>query len=227
MVDRSPIILAVDTVDLDQAKSLIEQTRPYISIYKFGLEFYLRHGLREMRSLKQEFEFDLFLDLKLHDIPNTVFKAAAAVSELEPYILTVHASGGGDMVSGACRALPSTLIAAVTILTSLDQKDIETMGFHANIAELVETLADEAVKAGASALVTSPHEVALLKRSFPSVTMITPGIRSSKDEVGDQNRVMSAKEAIEQGSDLLVVGRPITSHSSPGQAAQEILRSLE
>jgi orotidine-5'-phosphate decarboxylase len=222
---ESPIILAVDTTDLSKVRVLIEETRPFISIYKFGLEFYLRHGLYVLREIKDELDLRIFLDLKLHDIPNTVGKAASSVAELDPFILTVHASGGSAMIKSASAALPSTIVAAVTILTSLDQAALDEMGFSAPLSDLVTSLAKNGEAGGARALVASPHEISQLRALFPTMKIITPGIRLENGG-DDQRRTMNPREAITLGSDYLVIGRPITSAQSPGKAAQSILHSL-
>lgn len=226
MIKKSPIILAVDTVDLNRVDQLVEQTRDSISVYKFGLEFYLRHGLERLISIKDKWGMDIFLDLKLHDIPNTVRRSVEAISVIEPFFLTVHGAGGAEMVRSASEALPHGNIAAVTVLTSLDQAAIESMGLKADIKGLVLGFADVAVKAGARALVASPHEVAVLREKYPEIILITPGIRTNKDSNGDQRRVMTPSEAVEKGSDYLVIGRPITESESPNQAAKSILNSL-
>jgi len=222
---ESPIILAVDTTDLSKVRVLIEETRPFISVYKFGLEFYLRHGLHVLNELKNELDLRIFLDLKLHDIPNTVAKAASSVAELDPFILTVHASGGSAMVKSASIALPSTMVAAVTILTSLDQAALDEMGFSAPLSDLVTSLAKNGEAGGARALVASPHEISQLRALFPTMKIITPGIRLENGG-DDQRRTMTPSEAIILGSDYLVIGRPITSAQSPGKAAQSILHTL-
>ena len=222
---ESPIILAVDTTDLLKVRVLIEETRPFISIYKFGLEFYLRHGLHVLKELKNELDLRIFLDLKLHDIPNTVGKAASSVAELDPFILTVHASGGSAMIKSASVALPSTIVAAVTILTSLDQAALDEMGFSAPLSDLVTSLAKNGETGGARALVASPHEISQLRALFPTMKIITPGIRLENGG-DDQRRTKTPREAITLGSDYLVIGRPITSAQSPGRAAQSILHSL-
>lgn len=222
---ESPIILAVDTTDLLKVRVLIEETRPFISIYKFGLEFYLRHGLHVLKELKNELDLRIFLDLKLHDIPNTVGKAASSVAELDPFILTVHASGGSAMIKSASVALPSTIVAAVTILTSLDQAALDEMGFSAPLSDLVTSLAKNGETGGARALVASPHEISQLRALFPTMKIITPGIRLENGG-DDQRRTMTPREAITLGSDYLVIGRPITSAQSPGRAAQSIFHSL-
>lgn len=226
MDPKSPIILALDTTEIQRVEFLINETKPYISVYKFGLEFYLKHGLETLRDLKRRFGFELFLDLKLHDIPNTVRKAALSLADLEPMFLTVHASGGREMIAEASSALPDSKIAAVTILTSLDQEALTSMGIRSELTLLVLELATEAVRGGARAIVASPHEVSSLKGVLPGTIMITPGIRSTGDSLGDQNRVMSARDALDQGSDYLVIGRPISEQVSPRDAARAILKSL-
>lgn len=227
MTERSPIILAVDTTDLDRVSALIAETRPFVQIYKFGLEFYLHHGLATLQGLQRAHEIRIFLDLKLHDIPNTVGKAASTFTELEPFILTVHASGGSEMVKAAALALPKTVIAAVTVLTSLDQESLASLGLAMRVEELVGSWARSALDAGARAIVASPHEVAALRSAFPSAILITPGIRISKEGADDQRRIMTPREAIHQGSDYLVIGRPITADKSPSAAAERILSSLD
>lgn len=226
MQSNSPIILAVDTVDLASVRSLIDDTRDFISIFKFGLEFYLKHGLETLAKIKSEEEISLFLDLKLHDIPNTVKQASLSVASLEPEILTVHASGGAEMVRAASGALPNTRIAAVTVLTSLDQDALNAMGLKVEIADLTQSLANDSINGGARALVASAHEVSRLKERFPSIVMITPGIRPHSDVSDDQRRTMTPREALAAGSDYLVIGRPITAASSPRESAASILDSL-
>jgi orotidine-5'-phosphate decarboxylase len=226
MAEKSPIILAVDTVDLNRVKELVGQTREHISIYKFGLEFYLRHGLNEMLLIKKKLGIEIFLDLKLHDIPNTVRKSAEAIAEIEPFFLTVHAAGGGEMVRAASEVLPRTHVAAVTILTSLDQDSLGSLGLNVDIEALTLTYADVALAAGARALVASPHEVAALKERFPSTILITPGIRTETDTRGDQRRIMTPQAAMSAGSNYLVIGRPITESHSPKDAAKRIYESL-
>lgn len=226
MNDESRIILAVDTTDIERAKWLVSETRSYIHTYKFGLEFYLRHGISPLKEIVLREKIRLFLDLKLHDIPNTVGKASFALEELAPFFLTVHASGGREMISAAVAALPQTRITAVTVLTSLDEENINDLGFAGSIGETVENLAKIAIEAGARALVTSPHEVERLRQLFPTITLITPGIRLSTDGGDDQRRIMTPQDAVKAGSDYLVIGRPITAAESPAQTAKAIFDSL-
>lgn len=225
MTKSSPLILAIDSTDIEKVRRLIDETREFISIYKFGLEFYLSHGLERLDSLKSSESIEVFLDLKLHDIPNTVRKAAEAISSLRPKILTVHSAGGGEMVRAAVHALPDTSIAAVTILTSLDQEALIGLGIERNLSELVLSFASSALTAGAAALVASPHEVGELRARFPEAILITPGIRPL-DLGDDQRRTMTPRQAIDAGSDYLVIGRPISSSASPRDSAKEILASI-
>ena len=223
----SPLILAVDSLEISQARKLIEETGDFIGIYKFGLEFYLRNGLTAMQKLKSEYpELRIFLDLKLHDIPNTVTKAAGAVSAISPEILTVHASGGEAMIRGAKSVLPKTMIAAVTILTSLTQADLDELGFQNDIESLVFDLATTAQAAGAQAIVSSPLELKNLRSNFPGLKLITPGIRQADAPLDDQSRTMTARQALEAGADFLVIGRPIAGADNPKKAAASIYASL-
>lgn len=223
----SPIILAIDTTDLQVVKGLIRKTRESVSIYKFGLEFYLKFGNDLLQELINQFEIEIFLDLKLHDIPNTVKGACRSISSLNPYFLTVHASGGEEMIKAAVSELPNSKIAAVTILTSLDQPSLKSLGISSDIGDLVLAMADQSFKAGAAAIVCSPLEVAMVKRRIPSLITITPGIRGQLSHLGDQVRTLSPKEAIDSGSDFLVIGRPITGAENPGVAAMEIFNSIQ
>jgi orotidine-5'-phosphate decarboxylase len=228
MSDKSPIILALDVDDIDAAYSLIERTLNDVSIYKLGLEFYLAHGKAGVREISKRFpDIDIFLDLKLHDIPNTVSGAASSVSALEPRFLTVHAAGGGAMIRAAVSALPKTSITAVTVLTSLDQGELSELGLPRDPQSLALTLGRRAVEYGARSIVCSPHETALIRKELGAeVTIITPGVRPLGSEKGDQSRVMSPRDAISQGANFVVIGRPITQASDPSAAAAEIRSSL-
>lgn len=223
----SPLILALDSTDVKRCSQLISQTRDSIAIYKLGLEFYLMNGASGVQLIKSAFpDIRIFLDLKLHDIPNTVGAAAKSVAELKPEILTVHASGGSAMVGAACRALPDTTIAAVTILTSLGESDLLAFGAKP-ISKIVEDLAIQAVAAGARAIVASPQELIILRSAIGQrAKLITPGIRPNGSATDDQVRTTSPKDAIAAGADYLVIGRPITGASDPGEAARVILRSI-
>lgn len=212
----SRIVLAVDTTDLEIAGQWVEATREHIAVIKLGLEFYLAHGSSGVENIRRKApERKLFLDLKLHDIPNTVSGAVRAVASLEPHFLTVHASGGPSMIAAAAKALPGGAITAVTLLTSLSESEIGELGISGNSREIVIKWAKLAVDAGARAIVASPHEVSLLRSALPAdITLITPGVRPLGSQSGDQSRVATPKEAVEWGADYVVIGRPITSGAS-------------
>ncbi|NBP21856.1 MAG: orotidine-5'-phosphate decarboxylase [Actinobacteria bacterium] len=228
MKNSSQIILALDFHDMASTLEMITLTREHIGVYKLGLEFYLAHGRDGVKKIQSQFnEIEIFLDLKLRDIPNTVAGACRSISDINPKFLTVHASGGSKMIHAASSALPNVEITAVTILTSLDQAQINAMGIQNNIGELTLSLAKNAVYAGAKAIVSSPQEVAFLRQNLgEKITLITPGVRPVGAEHDDQERVMTPKQAIEAGADFVVIGRPITKASDPKQVAREITASL-
>jgi len=228
----SPVILALDTDSIDTAARWIQATQESISVYKVGLEFYLKFGSAGLSRLRDAGDFELFLDLKLHDIPHTVGAAVTCVAPLNPRFLTVHASGGSAMITSAVNAAPSIDITAVTVLTSLDADSLREMGFSHSPLELAVSLATNAVKSGARAIVCSPLEVSAIRESVGvSPVLITPGVRPADADVGDQSRVMTPVDAINAGATFLVIGRPITSYfSTSAQAmtdrAREIVDSL-
>ena len=210
---KAPIILAVDTSDFDTALAWIENTKESVSVYKLGLEFYLNFGSTGVSRIISETGVDIFLDLKLHDIPHTVSGAASAISHLAPKFLTVHASGGRAMVKAAADAVPNVAVTAVTILTSLSEEDLFEIGYSSPALESAVALAKMAVDSGAKALVCSPLETAAIRSAVGSEpVIITPGVRPLS-EVGsdDQKRTMTPKDAIVQGANYVVIGRPITS----------------
>jgi orotidine-5'-phosphate decarboxylase len=200
----------------------------YVSVLKVGLELFCRHGPDVVNVVRGGTGLDLFLDLKLHDIPNTVAGAARSVARLKPAYLTVHASGGRDMVRAAVEAAPDVNIAAVTLLTSLDEHALRVLGVEASANDAVLRLASVSVEAGARAIVCSPREVAAVRREVgPDVTLITPGVRLAGGDVQDQARVATPAQALSDGADLLVIGRPITGAADPGAAAAAIAADLE
>lgn len=223
----SRIILAVDTKSLDVAKELIDKTGDYVGVYKFGLEFFLANGIEGVRSIQSYApNISIFLDLKLHDIPNTVAKAAESLNCLKLNYLTVHASGGAAMVAGAAKALPDCKIVGVTLLTSIDTEELRTLGLGDSPENVVTTWASRAVFAGARAIVASPLEVEALRKILPrEIELITPGIRFETGQ-DDQMRTMTPADAIAAGADYLVVGRPITSASDVTEAAKRIFQSI-
>ena len=220
-MNQSPIILAVDTSDFDTARAWIDATRESIDIYKLGLEFFLTFGSAGIESIARESGASIFLDLKLHDIPNTVKKSAAVVDHLHPRFLTVHASGGSAMISAAVSAVTSTSITAVTVLTSLADADLSDLGYAKPALETAVSMARVATAAGATSIVCSPLEIEAIRAVIPeSVEIITPGVRPA-DEAGgdDQMRTMTPAQAMSAGANFLVIGRPVTSRWSEGKAA--------
>ena len=218
---HSPSILAVDTSAFDIARAWIDSTRESIDIYKLGLEFFLTFGCEGIEKISRESGASIFLDLKLHDIPNTVKKSAAVVDHLHPRFLTVHASGGAAMVSAAVAAVTSTSITAVTVLTSLADADLSDLGYAKPALETAVSMARVATTAGATSIVCSPLEIEAIRAVVPeTVEIITPGVRPA-DEAGadDQMRTMTPAQAIKAGANYLVIGRPITSRWSDGKAA--------
>ena len=208
---KLPIILALDTKDVAQAASWIKASKESISHFKIGLEFYLRHGAQGIERLRDESDFELFLDLKLYDIPNTVKGAVESVASLSPKFLTVHAAGGNKMIKAAVDALPNGSITAVAVLTSFSETDFAAMGQKNNIEETTKSWAQVAISSGATSLVCSPFEVSALRTLSTTTTLITPGVRVEGDAAGDQARIMSPSQAISAGADLVVIGRSITS----------------
>ncbi|CAB4867478.1 unannotated protein [freshwater metagenome] len=218
---KAPLILALDTSDIDTAKAWVEATHESVAVYKLGLEFFLNFGHAGVRAIQNVTDADIFLDLKLHDIPHTVAGAAHAISSLKPRFLTIHASGGPAMIKSAVQAVPDIEITAVTILTSLTESDLFQIGFSNNSLESAVALAKMAVENGAKAIVCSPLEVGAIRSAVGvQTTLITPGVRPLAD-VGkdDQNRTMTPKEAISNGASFVVIGRPITNEWKNGRSA--------
>ena len=223
----SPIWLAVDTTDLAAARALVADVAPYIGGVKLGLEFFVAHGPDGVRAVMERQTLPLFLDLKLHDIPNTVAKAAAGSAALRPAILTIHAGGGAAMIAAARQAAhPDTRIIAVTVLTSMDDSDLHDCGVDAGTAAQVARLAALARRAGADGIVSSPHEVAAARAAWPDGTLVVPGVRPAGADHGDQKRVMTPAQAMAAGASLLVIGRPVSAAANPAEAARAIAAGL-
>ncbi|MER6170989.1 orotidine-5'-phosphate decarboxylase [Streptosporangium sp. NPDC001681] len=223
----APIAVALDAPDLETAAHWASLVTPHVTTVKVGLELYLRYGPDVIASVRGASGVRVFLDLKLHDIPNTVAGAARAVARLKPAILTVHATGGPAMIRAAVEAMPNTQIAAVTLLTSLSEADLEQMGVRGPSEDAVRRLSAMAVAAGAQALVCSPREVAAVRAEVgPDITLITPGVRPAGAESQDQARVATPEQAFADGADLLVIGRPITGSADPGATAAGIAAAL-
>jgi orotidine-5'-phosphate decarboxylase len=225
---RAPVAVALDAPDAATACAWAAAVAPHVSTVKVGLELFCSAGPSVVEQVRAEAPgLDLFLDLKLHDIPNTVAGAARAVSRLAPTYLTVHAAGGADMVRAAVEACPGTRITAITVLTSLDAAVLDAVGMAGPPLDAARRLAVLAVSAGAGALVCSPHEVAALRAEVgPDIVLVTPGVRPAGGDLGDQVRVATPQQALADGADLLVVGRPVTAAADPAAAARDLAASL-
>ncbi|MFZ0323630.1 MAG: orotidine-5'-phosphate decarboxylase, partial [Actinomycetes bacterium] len=201
----------------------------FVSVLKLGLETYLRDGRQLVVDVAEQTGRPVFLDLKLHDIPNTVAGAARSVADLRPAFLTVHACGGSAMIRAAVDTLPDTKVTAVTVLTSLSPADLDAVGLRGPAAQAVLRLAALSVAAGATALVCSPLEVAAVRAEVgPDITLITPGVRPATRVAAadDQARTATPQQALASGADLLVVGRPITAAPDPADAARQLRDDL-
>lgn len=222
----NPIFVALDTADLPRAIKIAEAVRGYAGGIKLGLEFFSARGPDGVRRIA-ELGLPIFLDLKLHDIPNTVAKAVEALAPLEPAILTVHAAGGHEMLSSAKRAAPpSTKVVAVTLLTSLDSGDLSDLGIEHSPAEQVARFAWVARDAGVDGIVCSGAEVSSARAAWPAGFFVVPGIRPAGGDVADQKRVVTPVRALADGASILVIGRPITAAEDPASAAMAIAESL-
>lgn len=221
-----PIYVAIDTPDLARATQIAKAVRDHAGGVKLGLEFFSAQGPEGMRRIA-DLGLPIFLDVKLHDIPNTVAKAVEALAPLEPAILTVHATGGHEMLYAAKRAAPATTkIVAVTLLTSLDEGDLSDLGIGRSSADQVARLAWIARDAGVDGIVCSGAEVAQAKGAWPSGFFVVPGIRPAGADVADQKRVVTPARALYDGASVLVIGRPITGAVDPAHAIMEIASSL-
>ena len=222
----SPIFVAIDTPDLRRSLALAEAVRTDAGGVKLGLEFFCANGpsgVSEIAALG----LPIFLDLKLHDIPNTVAKAVEALAPIAPAVLTVHAAGGHAMLEAAkAAALPSTKIVAVTVLTSLDESDLAAAGVAGSPADQVSRLANLARSSGIDGIVCSGAEVAAARAAWPEGYFVVPGLRPAGSDVGDQKRVVTPRRALEDGASMLVIGRPITAAQDPRQAIAAIAAEL-
>ena len=224
---KAPIAVALDAPDLATAKLWAQAVAPHVAVVKVGLEVYLRDGHDAVHVAREASGCDIFLDLKLHDIPATVSGAARSVAVLAPKYLTVHASGGPDMIRAAVEALPNTYVTAVTILTSLTQEQLTAMGWNGSAQDIVKRLAAQSVAAGARAIVCSPQEVAAVRAEVgPDPVLITPGVRPAGSDAADQKRIATPEQALADGANLLVIGRPITGAADIARAAATIAASI-
>jgi orotidine-5'-phosphate decarboxylase len=224
---HAPIAVALDAPDLETAARWAGLVTPHVSTLKIGLELYLRYGPEVVASVRGASGVQIFLDLKLHDIPATVAAGARAVARLHPALLTVHAAAGPAAIRAAAEASPGTKVVAVTVLTSLGEADLRRIGLAGPASDAVRRLAVLAVESGASGLVCSPQEVAAVRAEVgDDILLITPGVRPAGADTHDQARVATPEEALQAGADLLVIGRPITGAADPGAAAAAIAASL-
>ena len=227
---NNPIIAALDLPDADNALKLAQQIAPAVGAFKIGKELFTAAGPDVVHRVR-DLGTDVFLDLKFHDIPNTVAKAVTAAARLDVQMLTIHASGGSAMMQAAVKAAEAgddgPLLLGVTVLTSMDETDLAEVGVQKSAADQVLHLAKLATQAGLKGLVCSPKELTSLREALPpEVQLITPGIRPDGTDHADQKRTMTPAEAFAAGANWLVIGRPICAAENPRQAAEEILDSL-
>ena len=226
----NPVFVALDTTDPDYARQLAERVRGSVGGLKLGLEFFNAHGPDGIRPFT-EMGLPVFLDLKYHDIPNTVAGACRAAASLGVSILNVHAQGGAAMMRAAVEAVksvsPSTRLIAVTMLTSLSDEDLPSVGLTPPVGDQVLRLASLTQQCGLDGVVCSAHEIAVLRKELgPDFMLVVPGIRPEGAAAGDQRRVMGPAQARGAGASILVIGRPITGAADPALAAQDIAQSL-
>lgn len=231
----NPIIAALDVPTAEKALALAREAAPAVGAFKIGSELFTAAGPDIVRRVR-ETGAAVFLDLKFHDIPNTVARAVASAVQLDVQMLTIHASGGKAMIQAAEKSAQDTaqsakraapLVLGVTILTSFDANELSEVGFHLDVGRQVERLAGLAVQAGLRGLVCSPLEIADLRQIIPrEIQLVTPGIRAATDAPGDQKRTLTAREAMDAGANWLVIGRPIYAAKNPRAAAEEILATL-
>ena len=232
---RNPIIAALDVPTAEQALKLASELAPVVGAFKVGSELFTGAGPDLVRRIRDT-GATVFLDLKFHDIPNTVAKAVAAATRLDVQMLTLHTSGGLEMMRAAEESAQQTarqsgrnapLVLGVTVLTSLDGNALDDIGFESNVGKQVERLASLAVKAGLRGLVCSPLEIVGLRRVLPShIQLVTPGIRTGAEKADDQKRTLTPREALDAGANWLVIGRPIYAADNPRVAAEKILAAV-
>ena len=221
---RAKIIVALDVPTKEAALALVRQLSPHPGLFKIGLQLYIAAGPKIVSAVQKE-GGRIFLDLKLHDIPNTVGRAVESASLLGIHMLTLHLSGGRRMIEAAVRAAgPDLLLLGVTVLTSSDQESLRETGVQAALEEQVVRLARLGVEAGISGLVASAQELAALRTAVgPQVTVVTPGIRPRNASPDDQKRAVSPADALRAGANYLVIGRPIIASADPRRALEEII----
>jgi orotidine-5'-phosphate decarboxylase len=230
MERRNPICVAIDTPDLSRAESLVHALRNHAGYAKVGMEFFYAHGARGYEAVARS-GLPIFLDLKLHDIPNTVAQAMKSLMALEPKpaIVNLHATGGVDMMKAAADAVAGrSKLIAVTVLTSLSSEDVKTSGFAMDTQSLATHLAGLAKKSGLDGVVCSPLDLAQIRHECgKDFLTVVPGIRPAITEAGDQKRIATPAAALRAGADILVIGRPITGAADPASAARTILAEID
>jgi len=232
---RNPIIVALDVPSADQALKLAGEVAPAVGAFKIGSELFTAAGPDIVRCVRDT-GASVFLDLKFHDIPNTVAKAVASAVRLDVQMLTIHTSGGSEMMraaeqsaqqSAAQAGRAAPLVLGVTVLTSMDSHALAELGCEPNVGRQVERLAALAVRSGLRGLVCSPLEIVGLRQRLPAdIQLVTPGIRTGTEKADDQKRTRTAHEAVEAGANWLVIGRPIYAAPDPRGAAERILETL-
>lgn len=222
----NPIYLALDVPQLEPAKALVEKVKAHVGGVKLGLEFFCGHGAHGVHEIAH-CGLPIFLDLKFHDIPNTVAAAMQAIHVYEPAIVTVHASGGRAMMEDAkAAAAAGTKVVAVTMLTSLDANDLTSTGVYGSAETQVMRLAELAHAAGLDGIVCSGQEVGMVKKAWRDGYFVVPGLRPAGNGTGDQKRVVTPRAARDNGASVLVIGRPISRAEDPAAAARAIEATL-
>jgi orotidine-5'-phosphate decarboxylase len=232
---KNPIIVALDVPSAESALQLAQEVAPAVGAFKIGKELFVTAGPDIVKKIRAT-GAAVFLDLKFHDIPNTVAKAVAAATRLDVQMTTIHTSGGAEMMRAAEKSAQDTaqslgrsapLVLGVTVLTSSNSETLAEIGCQPNVGRQVERLAQLAVKSGLRGLVCSPLEIADLRQMLPpEIQLVTPGIRTGADKADDQKRTLSAREAMQAGASWLVIGRPIYAAENPRAAAEKIWESL-
>ncbi len=235
MTKCEKLICAIDAADQFTAASLVASVRNHVGAVKLGMEFFTANGVKGLREI-EKYNVPVFLDLKFHDIPNTVSAAVSAAVKLGAFMLTVHCAGGPEMMRAAADAASETaestgrerpFIIGVTVLTSLDNDDMKSIGYEFTVKKQARLLADLAKESGLDGVVCSPHEIRLIRRQCgDDFTLVVPGIRPKDAPSIDQKRVMTPEEALKLGADYLVIGRPITGAKDPGATVRRIVDGL-
>jgi len=231
----SRVIVALDVDTLEQARELVSELRPYFRIFKVGHQLFTHYGVQAVEMVK-ELGGEVFLDLKFHDIPETVARACEEATRHQAFLLTIHALGGREMIQRAAEQtrmaaekfrVRKPLVMSVTILTSLNQEEIKEIGIDLPLKNVISQLAKISQEAGADGVIASAHEVALIKEACgKDFFVVTPGIRPAFASAHDQKRIATPKEAFQAGADYIVIGRPITQAKDPGEAAESLIEEL-